>query len=175
MGRVVYDVPLVTQAQNPICWVACMAMVASERLGYSVGVGRYADGFDPSNSSIPNLSRRPGDAIRIMEGYGFTSVGINPNAVEIESLLRTCGPFILTHNCVGFPYGAGRGAVTDPNAAHAVVITGIDSSVNGGTCWFNNPWGDANVPILTSQVIAAVVNRQEPAAYRPIAYYRSQS
>jgi hypothetical protein len=54
MGRIVYDVPLATQAANPICWVTCMAMIASERRGYSVGVGEFTGGFDPSSASIPN-------------------------------------------------------------------------------------------------------------------------
>lgn len=158
MGRVVYEVPLVTQAQNPICWVACMAMIASERRGYSVGVSAFADGQDPSNSSIPNPcdSRDRERWVRRFSTSGFTLAAVNPDATEIETLLRTCGPFMLNHFCAGFPYGAGWGAPA-AGAGHAVVITGIDSGVSGGMCWMNNPWGNKDRPILTSAVIAAIV------------------
>ncbi|MGH7460171.1 MAG: papain-like cysteine protease family protein [Longimicrobiales bacterium] len=108
MGRVVYDVPLVTQVANPICWVACMAMVASERLGVSVGVGRYTNGFDPSNSSIANHALgRLRLTQQLMRQAGFTSVAIGASGNDVEDVLRAQGPFIFTHFCKGFPYGAG--------------------------------------------------------------------
>src|SRR6266404_7309635 len=158
MGRVVYDVPLVTQAANPICWVTCMAMIASERRGYSVGVGEFTGGFDPSSASIPNPAGGGSDwdlIRRLLARASFNSAAINPDADEVEALLQTCGPFMLIHYCAGFPYGSGWSALTD--GVHAVVITGIDSAISGGMCWMNNPWGNKDRPILTSAVIAAII------------------
>jgi len=175
MGRVVYDVPLVTQAANPICWVACMAMIASERLSMSMGVGAYTDGFDPSNSSIPDPAGQGSnwDLIRrLLARAGFTSAAMNSDATEIENLLRARGPFILTHFCAGFPYGAGWGPVTTPGATHAVVITGYDSSVNGGMCWMNNPWGNKDRPIRASAVVASIVSWL-PTAQFQVSYWDS--
>jgi len=172
MGRVTYDVPLITQAQNPICWVACMAMVASERVGHSVGVGNYMNGFDPSSASIPNPTAGWDDQYRRLQQNGFTSVAANPNAGEIENILRNCGPFILTHYCAGFPYGPGWTLPT--SGTHAIVITGIDSSVNGGTCWMNNPWGNKDRAVLTSAVVTALNQIQSTGAgsIRAVAYYQ---
>ncbi|GAB2530511.1 papain-like cysteine protease family protein [Spirosoma aerophilum] len=171
MGRVVYDVPLVTQLRNPICWITCMAMVSSERLGYSIGVGHFAQGFDPSNSAIANPATGLNDFYDRLERCNFSSVGINSTASELENTLKSYGPLILTHNCTGFPYGPGRAPITNPAAMHAVVITGIDSSINGGMCWMNNPWGDKDCPILTTDVITSI-SKMLTANVRMIAYYR---
>ncbi|AUD01094.1 papain-like cysteine protease family protein [Spirosoma pollinicola] len=171
MGRVVYDVPLVTQMQNPICWITCMAMVSSERLGYSLGVGHFAQGYDPSNSSISNPTNGWDDFYARLDRCNFNSVGINSTASEIESSLKTCGPFILTHYCTGFPYGPGWAPITNPSATHAVVITGIDSSINGGMCWMNNPWGNKDRAIATTDVITAI-SKMLAANVRMIAYYK---
>jgi len=175
MGRVVYEVPLITQgspgAWSPICWVACMAMVASERRGVSVGVGSYTGGFDPGSSSIPNPGADNDDIVRRMERCGFTCLGINATNDEIERVLQTCGPFILSHYCNGFPYGTGWGAMT--SGMHAVVITGFDSAVSGGMCWMNNPWGNKDRPILASAVINAL-NTVQGTGFRAVGYYRQQ-
>jgi len=171
MGRVTYDVPMVTQLQNPICWVTCMAMVASERRGYSVGVGYYLNGFDPTNSSIGNQAPAWDTFYTRLDACGFNSVALNPIASEVESTLRNCGPFILTHSCVGFPYGPGRAPITAPNAMHAVVITGTDSSISGGLCWMNNPWGDKDQPIATTAVLSAI-STMLASNIRMVAYYR---
>ncbi len=157
MGRITYDVPLVTQARSPICWVCCMAMIASERQGRSVGVGEYTDGFDPSSASIPDPAGAGSnwDLIgRLLRRAGFASAALNPSVDEIEALLRTKGPFMLTHYCNGFPYGAGWAPMT--SGVHAVVITGIDTAAGPGTCWMNNPWGNKDRAVLTSAVVAAI-------------------
>lgn len=169
MSRIVYDVPVVIQAQNPICWVACMAMVASYHSRSSVGVGRFANGFDPSNSSIPNPANGWEDFERRMFGFGFVSTAIQPTPDALVAGLERCGPIILSHFCIGFPYGPNWGAITDQNAKHAVVITGIDTSINGGLCWMNNPWGDKDVPISVQNVLTAVMKIQA-INHRPIAY-----
>jgi hypothetical protein len=145
-----------------------MAMVASERRGVSVGVGTYSSGFDPSSSSIPNPTINWDDQYRRLTNCGFTSVAVNPNIGEIEGVLRNCGPFILTHLCAGFPYGPGWTLPT--SGTHAVVITGIDTAVNGGQCWMNNPWGNKDRPILASAVVTAL-NAIQASNIRAVAYY----
>jgi len=173
MGRVVYDVPLVRQETNLICWVACTAMVASERLGYSIGVGNYAHGFDPSNSNIPDPASDYDEKVRRMNFWGFDSIlGMDPTNDAIEGLLRAYGPFILWHYCSGFPYGYSR-PITDPTAEHAVVITGFDSAVGEGTCWMNNPWrhGQKDHPLPASAVRNAIA-RYQIGGYSSVFYYR---
>ena len=169
MGRVVYDVPMVIQAQNPICWVACLAIVTSYKRRISVGIGQFMQGLDPSTSSIPNPTQGWDDHYARLSSFGFISVALNPNPDEIENTLRTCGPFVLTHQCNGFPYGPGRPVLT--SGGHAVVITGIDSSINGGQCWMNNPWGDKDMPILTSAVMTVISSMQSVGSnIRAVAY-----
>ena len=171
MGTVAYDVPLVTQSQNPICWVACMAMVASERQGFSVGVGKYAAGFDPNSSCISNPSANIDDFYVRMDRCGFNSVAVDPTPAVVENVLKTCGPFILTHDCAGFPYGSGWAAMT--SGRHAVVITAYDSDTNGGTCFMNNPWGDKDRAIQMSAIIAALTKAQA-ANVKPVGYFRDK-
>ncbi|MGZ8156652.1 MAG: papain-like cysteine protease family protein, partial [Burkholderiales bacterium] len=125
MGVVSYEVPLVTQESNPICWVASMAMVASERTGSSIGIGKYANGFDPSNSSICNPAADIGDFYRRLKRCGFRAFAIEPKVVELEKAMDKAGPLILSHFCKGFPYGGDWPAISDAGAAHAVVLTAI--------------------------------------------------
>ena len=167
-----YDVPLVEQGPtNPICWVACMAMVASERRKVSVGVSTYMKGFDPSNSSIDNpnsLFPTYQDYVIRLNRCGFTSVDIG-SAGELDKVLRERGPLVLSHFCVGFPYGVAT-APFPPDAMHAVVITGIDIDSGKGIAWFNNPWGFRNQPVSVPTIFAAAarVRGNGPA----FAFYR---
>jgi hypothetical protein len=88
LGRITYDVPVVTQGANLICWVACMAMVASERQGKSVGVGQFTGGFDPSNASIPDPAGAGSNwslIERLLANAGFYSDVIKPTAADIEN------------------------------------------------------------------------------------------
>ena len=56
MTQVAYDVEVIVQEQNPICWVASCAMVKGFATKTSTGVGDFTGGFDPSNSCIANLA-----------------------------------------------------------------------------------------------------------------------
>jgi hypothetical protein len=174
MGRVVYEVPLVTQGQNPICWVPCMAMVESERMGYSIGVGKYTNGFDPSISCMPELSSDSNDwegQYRKLASFGFGTTALSPDANQVESFLRDHGPFILLHMTNGFPYNYyGAPPITSGMATHAVVITGIDSRLGTGLGWFNNPWGEKDRPITTLSIITAM-SKMQSFGIRPVAYY----
>lgn len=150
--------------------MACLAMIASERLGYSVGIEYYSGGFDPGSSSIGNSISRFEEQVRLMNQYGFTNVSVDAGNEDIERVLQSCGPFLLSHFMVGFPYGTGA-QFTDPSISHAVVITGFDSSINGGTCWMNNPWGYKDQPILSSAVTNAINKWQSTVQMGAVTYY----
>jgi hypothetical protein len=157
--RLQYDVPLVVQTLNPICWVCSMAMVASERRKVSVSVSSYIHGFDPSFGSIPNPNDFPKyrykDYVNRLNRCGFTSINID-SAQELEETLRERGPLILTHLYAGFPYNLGKLLPkAPPGAAHAVVITGIDVDSGGGQTRMNNPWGYKNVPLSVDSALEA--------------------
>ncbi|MGD0864474.1 MAG: papain-like cysteine protease family protein [Rhizomicrobium sp.] len=147
MPNVKYDVEVIKQAQNPICWVASCAMVKGYGTKSSVGVGDLMQGFDPSNSCIANLANSWSQCTDAMAGWGFTvsAVGdVASGGITADTLLSTVqtnGPTVLLHSCSGFPYGSQWGSTTfGANDRHAVVITGVDT--DAATATFDNPWGD---------------------------------
>jgi hypothetical protein len=170
MGRIVYDVPLIRQEDNDICWVACAAMVTSERKNCSVGIGHFLQGLDPARASIGNPSSRRSQQVQFLSLWGFDTEAIDASNDGIERALRSYGPFILAHFCLGFPYGSWQ-PITDPLATHSVVVTGFDSAVNDGTCWINNPWGDKDQPVFSNAVINAL-NRFQGYGVGATSHYR---
>jgi hypothetical protein len=166
-----YDVPMIKQGANPICWISCMAMVASEREQMSIGVGAFTGGFDPGNSSIPNPAHGFPDFVARMDRCGFTSINMGRDPADLVVALRDHGPLILSHFCVGFPYGPNRAATTDPKAKHAVVLTGINLTDGyNGSCFMSNPWGDER-PVKCSAVLHAI-SKMQSQGLKAIAYYR---
>ena len=147
MTSVAYDVEVIFQKQNPICWVASCAMVKGYGKQTSIGVGEFTDGFDPSNSCIANLAGNWSQCTDLMGDWGFDVCSINDLAsgtMTADALLTSLqdkGPAVLLHFCSGFPYGSQWASqMFSANDAHAVVITGVD--VDASTATFNNPWGD---------------------------------
>jgi hypothetical protein len=148
MAKVAYDVEVIVQEQNPICWVASCAMVKGFGTKTSVGVGEFTGGFDPSNSCIANLAGNWSQCVDLMTQWGFAVSSVSDLAssgpMTAEALLASLqsqGPAVLLHMCNGFPYGPQWASQTfTPSDAHAVVITRVDS--DAGTATFNNPWGD---------------------------------
>ncbi len=144
-----YQVPMRRQEQNPICWIACVAMIKSWKLHTSIGIGDLTGGYDPSNSCIPNPAGASWDTFyRKLTEWGFVSENpeMCPTGTYVENLLERHGPFMLTHLCKGFAYGPQHSGMNfKPNDSHAVVITGCDAASGVGS--FNNPWGDVNQPI----------------------------
>jgi len=144
MPNVSYDVELIRQEANPICWVASCAMVKGYGTQSSVGVGDLTGGFDPSNSCIQNLAENWTQCTDIMDGWGldvFTVSELTGDTVMTgDGLLAAleARPAVLLHLCAGFPYGNQWGLPSE--GAHAVVITSVDTDNNEVT--FNNPWGD---------------------------------
>ncbi|WP_266158722.1 papain-like cysteine protease family protein [Dyella silvatica] len=160
MAHVFYDVPMVAQGPNPICWVACMAMTESFLRSASIGIGKYTGGFDPSDSCIDNPVH--GAVQGPMQAYSFYPVD-SDQAVNIGSvidLLNQYGPLIYFHHITdGQPWTNAPGT----NGSHAVVIEGADDSVNGGMLWVNNPWGSKDIPITASALLPIAAN---PASCR---------
>jgi len=162
MAGVKYDVPLVVQAQNPICWVASMAMIESYWRGTSIGIEKYA-GFDPSNASIANPATSHADFVSKMAQYRFYPAGLYDEPITMNgiiSLLQSRGPLMFYHMVTG---GLPWGAASTVNGAHAVVITAADPVANGGTLWINNPWGRKDAPYQASSVLPAAINQTSTA------------
>ncbi len=161
MTKVAYDVEVIVQEQNPICWVASCAMVKGYGTKTSVGVGDFTGGFDPSNSCIANLAGAWDQCTSMMNDWGFAVFSVSDLAsgtMTPDALLNTLqssGPAVLLHRCSGFPYGPQYASMTLPaDAAHAVVITGVDT--DAGTATFNNPWGDKDQPCDLSTLVQKI-------------------
>ena len=161
--RVHHSVPMVAQGPNPICWVACAAMVLSFKQGRSVTVGEINAGFDPSNSSMRNPATSWPVFYAILDDLGFVSERhpMSPGVDMILSLLRFRGPFILTH------YTNTLAPAVPGVGTHAVVINGID--MNTGEVFFNNPWGTRN-QVTTISTIQGSMERLWNQNIRSVAY-----
>jgi hypothetical protein len=143
MTAVSYDVEVIVQEQNPICWVASCAMVKGFGTKTSVGVGEFTGGFDPSDSCIANLANNWSQCLDAMASWGFATYAVSDlssgtmTGEDLAAALQSMGPAVLLHFCKGFPYGDAFVAPTE--GAHAVVITSVDTDASTAT--FNNPWG----------------------------------
>lgn len=147
MTQTYYDVELIVQEQNPICWVACCAMAKGWGSQSSIGVGEFTDGFDPSNSCISNLAESWQECTDLMETWGFSMYTVYQltangtlTADDLQVALSEYGPAVLLHTCQNFPYGSQWGDSSSMTGAHAVLITGVETDNN--LAYFNNPWGD---------------------------------
>ena len=154
-----YNVPLLTQTVSPICYVVCAAMIQKywqEKAGNTFNTPHLTGGFDPVNSCIAAATIQ-GLYTQRLERAGFALISKPNQPFDKSGLvkkLQQCGPLLLNHFVANFNYGAGRGGKQPPNAAgiHAVVITGIV----GDSAYFNNPWGDKDVDIPVSDLVASV-------------------
>jgi hypothetical protein len=126
-------------------------MIRSYKGKVSLGIGEFTGGFDPSNSSISNPVTSWDDLYSRLANFGFRSENPNmsPNATYIEGLLRSYGPWMLSHltsDLLPVPPGSG----------HAVVITGVDTTTD--QVWFNNPWGTVDEVRTSAAVLLAISN-----------------
>jgi Papain-like cysteine protease AvrRpt2 len=149
MSKITYDVEVIVQEQNPICWIASCAMVKGFGTRSSIGVGEFTNGFDPSNSCIANLTNNWTQCTDLMTSWGFSARAVKDislSGMTADDLLAALasGPAVLLHLCSGFPYGQQWASQTfTASDAHAVVLTGIDT--DAGTATFNNPWGAGSI------------------------------
>ena len=167
MPSIAYDVEVIRQEMNPICWVASCAMVKGYGLGASVGVGDLTEGFDPYNSCIANLAGSWVECTDMMAGWGFQVRSVSDltwgglSADMLLDALQANGPAVLLHRCEGFPYGPQYDPSWIPaGSAHAVVITGVDT--DAGTATFNNPWGDKD-QVCDLQTLVDKINADQDA------------
>jgi hypothetical protein len=159
MSEVSFDVEVIVQEQNPICWIASCAMVKGYGTQTSVGVGEFTNGFDPSTSCIANLAGNWTQCTDLMKDWGFQVYQANElvsGTVTPDLLLDALhqkGPAVLLHLCHGFPYGAQWSGLV-PDGAHAVVLTGVDTGRAIAT--FNNPWGDKDQQCDLSRLLEKI-------------------
>ena len=148
--NVQYDIEVIKQKQNPICWVASCAMVKAWGTQSSVGVGDLTGGFDPSNSCIANLAGSWQECTDLMNEWGFDVLSVSDlsaGSISADALITALtdkGPAVLLHLCNSFPYGSQWGDSSTMSGAHAVIITGVDTDT--AQVFFNNPWGDKDQP-----------------------------
>ena len=170
-----YDVEVIRQEMNPICWVASCAMVKGYGTQTDVGVGDFTGGFDPSNSCIANLANRWSECTDMMDQWGFNVFTVNDlsgGAMTPDLLceaLQNYGPAVLLHLCDGFPYGDQWAGAVPAGGAHAVVITAVDTEADGA--WFNNPWGDKDQPCSLSTLVDKI--NADQGAGKTLGFWRS--
>ena len=163
-----YDVPILNQGVSPICWVVSAAMIQKywqQQAGGSFDTPLLTGGASPLDSCIPGSTSMT-TCYQGMREAGFYVVDNPPTAPTsnyVNNLLTNNGPLMFTHQCQNFNYGPTRGRLA--NGVHAVVIAGIVNS----TAYFNNPWGDKDVAIPTTDLIASMV-QAIAAGYKPLAY-----
>jgi hypothetical protein len=192
MSVIRYHVPTgVPQGASPICWLACAIMIMQFKRGATslslseLGIDDHLD-FRSSSVANPNNPEKGSNVLYAhhLRQLGFTLVRLNPrprgcapgDAAYVQWLLRRHGPLILNHFMGSFWYGADRRNIPKgvpknppgvPLGAHAVVITGWDSG--RGRVFFNNPWGDMDVPTTESSIIGAIRRWETPQRF-PLAY-----
>ncbi len=197
MSVIRYHVPVgVPQGASTVCWLACAVMILQYKRGSTslrlseLGID---DGLDFRRGSVPNPNnpeRSNVEYAQRLRQLGFTLVRLQPrprgcapgqpspapgnrtaDAAYVQWLLRERGPLILNHFRGSFWYGPRtKGEPKDPLGplgAHAVVITGWDSGL--GRVYFNNPWGDMDVPTTESSIIGAIYRWETPGRF-PLAY-----
>jgi hypothetical protein len=175
MSIIRYHVPIgVPQGASPICWLACAIMIMQYKRGYThlalseLGI---EDGVDYRSGSVQTPATYWQDQGAFLRQWGFTLASLQPrprgctpsDEAYVQWLLREHGPLILNHYMGSFWYGANRVNLPKgvpknppgmPQGGHSVVITGWDSPRR--RVYFNNPWGDGDVPTTESSIMGAI-------------------
>jgi hypothetical protein len=136
-----YSVPIIPQGSNPICWIACAAMLTSWQTNATHSIAEFTGGFDPSNACLAN----PPGWDTTLQGWGFTTVGassLEPNF--IWDILVANGPFMFACTAANFPF-SGIPICSNVGGAHAMVVNGMDTGSN--TVLVLNPWGNVVAPV----------------------------
>jgi hypothetical protein len=169
-----YNVLMVGQQFSPICWLACAAMVIQFKRGYTpstAALGMRGPDFRTPGLTVPEETRTGFEWDVWLRRLGFTLVrSPAPSEATIESVLVNHGPFILSHNVGAFWYGPTRAPASGEMlmGSHSVVVTGIDT--NSHTVYFNNSWGDRDVPTTVSSIVGAIRRWESSPADSAIAY-----
>jgi hypothetical protein len=171
MGHIYYHVPMIRQGdENPICWIACVAMVTSFKDGKIHPISEFTGGFDPSSACIPDPNEGWDDLYAHLMQFGFKFEGADRviSPAYIEDLLRRHGPIIMFVNVMDFPfYGPMCLNMDDPSGTHAMVISGIDN--DSGKVMIVNPWGTRTPPADVDVIVKAIQDIADDHLF-PIAY-----
>ncbi|MGH9794180.1 MAG: papain-like cysteine protease family protein [Candidatus Acidiferrales bacterium] len=182
MSVIRYHVPVgVPQSTSPICWLACAVMIMQYKRGSThltmAELGIVGDGVDYRISSVASPATYSLDQGAFLRQWGFTLARLQPrprgcapsDEAYVQSLLREHGPLILNHyegsfwygaNRVNLPKGVPKNPPGTPPQGHSVVITGWDSTLR--RVYFNNPWGDTDVPTTESSIMNAIRRWETP-------------
>jgi hypothetical protein len=171
MGEISFFVPMIPQGNNPICWIACVAMVTSFKTSTTHSIGEFTGGFDPSGSCVPDPNSGWDDLYANLKGFGFTPEAANMSiaADYIEGTLRRHGPFIIFVFVADFPFSGPMclNMKGNPSDTHAVVVNGVNT--NAGTVRITNPWG-TNTPPADIDVIIGLMQRISDVGLNPVAF-----
>ena len=144
MGHVYFHVEMIPQGQNPICWIACVAMITSFKTKTTHPISEFTGGFDPSSACIPDPNTGWNDLYANLANFGFSvdgaSMSISPN--YIENMLKRQGPFMI-------------------------FVNGIDT--NTGNVMIVNPWGTTTPPADLDVVVKAMQDISNDGL-NPVAY-----
>ncbi len=173
MSNISFNVPMIEQGDNPICWIACVAMITSYKRNASVGIGNFTGGFDPSSSCIPDPNDNWEDLYRNLDRFGFTATGANQsiNPDFILNMLRSHGPFMIFVTVADFPFSGPLclNMNGSPGDTHALVVSGIDT--DSQKVGIVNPWG-TNVPPVDTDVIISNLQGLSDLGDNPMAFMR---
>lgn len=169
MGHVYFDVPMIAQGNNPICWIACMAMITSSKTKTTHPISEFTGGFDPSSACIADPNKGWDDLYANLAKFGFAADGssMSIGSDYIENTLRRHGPFMIFVNAVDFPfYGP---LCSNVGGTHALVVSGIDTAP--GKVMIVNPWG-TRTPPADSDVILKLMQDISDQGLNPAAYMK---
>jgi len=173
MSNISFSVPMIEQGDNPICWIACVAMVTSFRTNTSVGIGNFTGGFDPSSSCIPDPNGSWADFERRLDRFGFTATGANMSIDPsfLLDMLRRHGPFLIFVIVADFPFSGPLCENMDgsPTDTHALIVSGTDT--DSQKVMIVNPWG-TNVPPVDTDVIIGILQTLSDLGQNPMAFMR---
>jgi hypothetical protein len=162
---------MVSQQFSPVCWLACAVMIIQFKRGYTPSgddINWRGIDFRTQAVTVDDQAATGVAQLAWLRRLGFVVMRCSaPSEAEIESLLVNHGPFLLNHNAGAFWYGPTRATPTS-GSGHAVVVTGIDT--NSHTVYFNNPWGEKDVPTTVSSIVGAMQRWQRNAASQTIAH-----
>jgi hypothetical protein len=171
MSQISFSVPMIPQDGNPICWVACVAMITSFKTNTTHSISEFTGGFEPGSSCIPNPASSWDDMEAKLAGFGFTpdAANMSISADYIVTTLQSHGPFIIfvflpDADAICAPVCINQQSTTD---SHALIVNGVDTNV--GTVQITNPWG-TNVPLATIDVVVNLMQEVSDAGHNPAAF-----
>lgn len=168
MANIFYTVPMIEQGNNPICWIACVAMIKSFKTQSMRSISEFTNGAEPSSSCV-NGTEGSNDGRLAKLGFTVTGANMSINSTYIEDILRKHGPFIMFFFVANFPFTGASCLKMDgsPSSAHAVVINGLDTDAR--KVKIVNPWG-TNTPPADQDVIIRLMQDYADKGLNPVAY-----